>query len=83
MATETNSASKPATPFLALDLLQSMGKVQKYWVSGTILVVSKYKTGIIVHALPNKKLKVIELWKKELGCSLNEGELEGAGARRT
>lgn len=43
--------------FLALDLLQSMAKVQKCRVSGTFLVVSKYQAAIIMHALPHKTAK--------------------------
>jgi hypothetical protein len=39
---------------LALNFLQAISKVDKSWISGTILVVSKHKASIIMHALSNK-----------------------------
>ena len=47
---------------LKLNLLQPVGEVQKCWVSGSILVVSKDQAAIIMHALSHKKLKVTEPW---------------------
>jgi len=40
--------------YSALDFLQTVGKVDEGWISGTIFVVSKDKAPIIMHTLTNK-----------------------------
>lgn len=37
-----------------LDFLQTMGKVQKCWISCTFFVVGKHQGAVIVHALSHK-----------------------------
>jgi hypothetical protein len=49
--------------FLALDLLQSMTKVQKRWIGGTFFVVSKDQSTIIMHALPHKAARQVQTRK--------------------
>ena len=46
---------------LTLDFLQSIGKVEKSWISGAIFVISKNQTSIIMHAFTNKTAFIIEL----------------------
>lgn len=44
------------------ELLQTMTKVQKSWISGSILVVGKIQTAIMIMRAPtNKELKVFKL----------------------